>query len=116
MRALARTIGTDPMSVKRCADELEGRGLLTSGQLAADRRPRTLTLTTRGTTTVATVNERLMRQEATFDAVLDAGARTTFEALLTRLEHALDIGSDVVASSTQSVERRPTAQRKQTGA
>ena len=103
VRALARTIGTDPMSIKRCADELESRGLLASGQRDGDRRPRTLTLTSRGTLTVSTIDQRLRLQEATFDTAFDEGERAAFEALLARLERALGVGDEANFSAHRRV-------------
>jgi len=112
VRALARTIGTDPMSVKRCADELESRRLLRSGRLASDRRPRTLTITPSGRELVTQIEGRLASQERSFDAALTATDRATLERLLDRLEAGLGVGEDVVPAKGQKVVLRRTSDRK----
>lgn len=112
VRALARTIGTDPMSVKRCADELEGRRLLRSGRLTNDRRPRTLTITTSGRNMVAQIEERIASQERAFDAALSAADRGTLDLLLGRLETALGVGEEIVSPKSQKVVLRRSSVRK----
>ncbi len=112
VRALARTIGTDPMSVKRCADELESRRLLRSGQLASDRRPRTLTITRSGRSLVTRIEERLATQERAFDVALGAADRVALERLLDRLEAGLGVGEDVVPANKQEVVLRKSSVRK----
>ena len=112
VRALARTIGTDPMSVKRCADELESRRLLRSGRLASDRRPRTLTITRSGRSLVTRIEERLATQEHAFDAALSAADRVTLERLLDRLEAGLGVGEEVVPTKGQEVVLRKSSVRK----
>jgi MarR family transcriptional regulator for hemolysin len=97
VRALARTLSTDPMSAKRCADELEELGLLRSGSAVGDRRPRTLTITPAGRTLVKKVNQRLVVQERFFDTVLSPSERAALDGVLGRLEGAFGIGSELAA-------------------
>ena len=91
LRSLARTLGTDPMSAKRCADELESLGLIRSERLPEDRRPRTLTITDSGLAVAGIVDVHVRHQEAQFNTQLSPGERTQFDITLTRLEEGLGI-------------------------
>lgn len=91
LRALARTLGTDTMHVKRCADELEQRHLLRSAHRAGDRRPRTLTLTGSGQDLVDRVDGLVASQQARFETALDPMLRPAFDQALTCLELAFDL-------------------------
>ena len=103
IRALARTLSTDAMSAKRCADELEVRGLLQSGSRVGDRRPRTLTLTPTGRTLVKKVNQRVAKRSSVLDSALSPGDRVRLSELLGQLERSLGIGVDAVATDDPDV-------------
>lgn len=92
IRCLARLLGTDAMSVKRCADELERRGLLTSGSLTGDRRPRILQPSDRGTELLGEIDALVRQQERRFE-VLDPAQRRHLTEALTVLEAAAGIGA-----------------------
>lgn len=106
VRALARTLGTDAMSVKRCADELEELGFIRSGSLEEDRRPRTLTLTPRGRALVKRINGRVALREQRIEAVLGASGRDALIELVSELETALDTPDVAYADSTTPSRRR----------
>ncbi len=84
LRALARTLGSEPMKVKRCVDELEERGLIGSAHRGADRRPRALALTENGRQTAERVDALVHLQEQDLDRALGHEGRA-------QLEHALDL-------------------------
>lgn len=90
IRHLARLLGSDAMSVKRCADELQDKGLVESGALPADRRPRILRLTSRGADLLGEVEILLRRRERIFEA-LDPALRRQFAEAITMLEKAVGI-------------------------
>lgn len=92
IRCLARLLGTDAMSVKRCADELERRGLLVSGSLTGDRRPRILQPSDRGTELLGEIDALVRQQENGFEALGPAQRRHLIEALAV-LEVAAGIGT-----------------------
>lgn len=89
LRALARTLGADPMNVKRCVDELEVRGLLRSGADATDRRRRTLTATSAGELLAGQAQTLAHRQQAALDTTLSAAQRAGLLDALAVLERAL---------------------------
>ncbi|NNN00773.1 MAG: winged helix-turn-helix transcriptional regulator [Acidimicrobiaceae bacterium] len=91
VRALSRTLGCDAMSAKRCADELESLGLIRSGRLEEDRRPRTLTTTPRGRTMVKRVAALVSVRETVFAEVLGETGRSNLAALIEQMEKALAI-------------------------
>ncbi|HUW79234.1 MAG TPA: MarR family transcriptional regulator [Candidatus Nanopelagicaceae bacterium] len=91
LRSLARTLGTDAMTTKRCIDELERRGLLTSTSSATDRRPRLLQLTEPGRELVTKVHIYVEQQEAELRALFSADEFGQFVVLLDRLERGLGI-------------------------
>ena len=91
LRALARTLGADPMSVKHCVDELEGRGLIRSGCDPGDRRRRTLTATPAGQSLARKVNELARQQQSWLESTLSPSRWKALEASLSGLERALGI-------------------------
>ncbi len=97
LRALARTLGSDPMNVKRCVDELEARGLVTSAHRATDRRSRTLTLTQAGCKVAADVGTLVERHESWLAAALGTDGRGALEAAVGRLEVLLGLTAPDVA-------------------
>jgi len=92
IRAVARRLGSDPMNVKRCVDDLEGKGLVRSGQRPDDRRPRTLVLTDDGRALVKDVDRLVRNQQAWIDAALSLKERRGLEVSLDRLEAVLGLG------------------------
>ncbi|MHB1250541.1 MAG: MarR family winged helix-turn-helix transcriptional regulator [Acidimicrobiales bacterium] len=98
LRALARTLGTDPMSAKRCVDDLEARELVLSTTAQRDRRPRLLNATKQGRALAREIDRRVRRQEAVLRTVLSAREYETLVKVLGRLEEHLDLVgiSDVV--------------------
>ncbi len=63
LRGLARLLHSDPMNVKRCVDDLQQRGLVRSGHLDSDRRPRTLDLTPEGVALARQVTDLVAIQQ-----------------------------------------------------
>lgn len=94
VRALARLLGGDPMNVKRCVDELERRGLVTSEADPGDRRPRLLSLTGPGGRAAAAVAKAVAAQEAWLTGSFVPGERAGLEATLTKLESEVGLGAD----------------------
>ena len=92
VRALARSLGVDAMSVKRCVDDLEERSLIESGHRAGDRRSRALHLTARGLELVARVEQRQRVREADLTSALSASQLERLRGALTRLERHLGVG------------------------
>jgi DNA-binding MarR family transcriptional regulator len=91
LRALARTLGTDPMSAKRCVDDLESRGLVRSTSAPGDRRPRVLNVTEPGLSLVQEIDRRVRRQEGSLRALLSPREYETLVKVLHRLEEHLNI-------------------------
>lgn len=91
LRALARMLSADPMNVKHCVDELEGRGLIGSGRDPGDRRRRTLTATPAGLALARKVNALAGQQQSWFESTLGQSRWETLDAALTGLEGALGI-------------------------
>lgn len=87
LRSLARALGAEPMTVKRCVDELEKRGLLTSAHRGEDRRSRALALSAAGLSVTDRVAALARQEESRLAAVLGA-ARPELERLLELLERA----------------------------
>lgn len=83
LRSLSRRLGTDPMTAKRCADELEQRGLVSSAHRGGgDRRPRSLELTPAGSEVASRVGALAARREnAVVDALGDRRAAALADAL-----------------------------------
>jgi MarR family transcriptional regulator, transcriptional regulator for hemolysin len=93
LRALARTLGTDPMSAKRCVDELETRELVRSTTAPSDRRPRVLNATKSGLVVAREIDRRVRFQEANLRDVLSKREYETLVRVLERLEEHLEIHS-----------------------
>lgn len=91
LRALARTLSADPMSVKHRVDELEGRGLIRSGEHPTDRRRRTLTATEAGQALATQLDALADRQQVWLDSTLTPSQRGGLESALDSLERALDV-------------------------
>ncbi len=89
LRALARTLGQDPMTLKRCVDRLETRGLLESLP-GEDRRIRALRVTRSGRRLAEAVAERARRRDEVFLSVLGPRDLETFDFLLSRLEQHIN--------------------------
>ncbi|MDA8057103.1 MAG: MarR family transcriptional regulator [Actinomycetota bacterium] len=103
LRALARTLGSDPMNVKRCVDELEERGLVASAHRSTDRRSRTLTLTDSGQSAVVHVGALVDRHESWLTAALGREGRRSLEQAVGRLEVLLGLAA---ADATPTGARR----------
>jgi DNA-binding MarR family transcriptional regulator len=93
LRALARTLGAEPMRAKRCVDELEARQLLTSEHEREARRSRALRLTPQGTQLAATVSRLVQRQEAHLARALGPKRRGALEDACKALEDAFDLSA-----------------------
>lgn len=91
LRALARTLGTDPMSAKRCVDDLESRGLVRSSSAPGDRRPRVLNVTEPGFNLAQEIDRRVRRQERLLRELLRPRDYETLVKVLGRLEEHLNI-------------------------
>ena len=91
LRALARTLSADPMSVKHRVDELEVRGLIRSGHHPTDRRRRTLTATEAGQVLPAQVNALADRQQVWLDGSLDPAEQVSLGNALDNLEWLLGV-------------------------
>lgn len=83
LRALARTLHTDAMSVKRCVDELESRGWLLTTTRDDDRRVREVNLTRAGHELMSRLDELASAHELHLRHQL---APAHYELLLTVLE------------------------------
>lgn len=99
LRGLARLLHADPMNVKRCVDDLEHRGLVHSGHLDTDRRPRTLALTAEGAALARDVAELVAAQQARLRASLAGPHLQAFTAGLEQLESQL-LGAAAPANDT----------------
>ncbi len=86
LRGLARLLQADPMNVKRCVDDLERRGLVHSGHLDTDRRPRTLVLTPDGVALAHDVATLVIAQQARLRESLTSPQLEAFTAALENLE------------------------------
>ncbi|MDA8290438.1 MAG: methyltransferase domain-containing protein [Actinomycetota bacterium] len=86
LRALARLLGAEPMTAKRCVDELEQRGLLSSAHRGEDRRPRALELTGAGASLAARVHALVASRDARLAAALGERGRHAFEIAVGALE------------------------------
>ena len=91
LRALARILGADPMKVKRCVDDLEGRGLLQSAHRGADRRPRALELTPESLALAARIDSLVRAREEHLAAVLGTDRLSGIESALGALESDLGL-------------------------
>ncbi len=105
LRALARTLGTEPMRAKRCADALETAGLLHSAHRGDDRRPRRLTLSPKGLELADRVEILVRRQEARIDQVLGQELRPGLEKALAALEGLLHADNQGTAPTVEGAGR-----------
>ncbi len=99
VRGLARILGADPMHAKRCADDLEARGLLHSGHRATDRRSRTLGLTAGGTVLAARVDRLVRAREDHLAGALGAADLARLDAILGVLESTIGAGATASAGN-----------------
>ena len=99
LRALARTLGADPMNVKKYVDELEQRNLIRSSTCPEDRRPRILTLTNTGHKLTCEVDKLIRKQEMRLNSVLGPIERSHFENALLRLEALFSLGLAIETSA-----------------
>ena len=86
LRALARTLGADPMKVKRCVDVLERRGLVQSAHRGTDRRPRALQLAPEGPVLAARIDALVRAQEERLASALGPARLSDLEGVLAALE------------------------------
>jgi DNA-binding MarR family transcriptional regulator len=89
LRALARTMGTDPMSVKRCVDDLELRDLLRSATGHEPRRARVVRLTPAGERLVTELEEMVRQQEQEIRTLLSTSEYAQLLAVIDRLERGM---------------------------
>lgn len=94
LRSLARTLGTDAMSVKRCVDELEARNLLHSGIAPDDRRPRIVDLTKAGERLVGQLQEMVTQEEANLRSLFTKSEYDQLLMVLDRLEEELQVSNN----------------------
>lgn len=107
LRALARTLGTDPMSMKRCIDDLETRGLVRSARALADRRPRILNVTAKGSKLAREIDRRVREDEASLREVLSEREYETLLRTLGQLETQLGIVGAFGAPAKEDNGREP---------
>ncbi len=79
------------MKVKRCVDDLEGRGLLQSAHRGADRRPRALELTPESLALAARIDSLVRAREEHLAAVLGTDRLSGIESALGALESDLGL-------------------------
>ena len=103
LRALAGTLGAEPMTAKRCVDDLERRSLVQSAHRGADRRSRALELTSEGLALAARIDILVRAQERRLDAVLGPARRSRLEEALGALES--DLGLPQVPATPPRQER-----------
>ena len=113
LRALARTLNTDVMSVKRCVDELEGRGWLATTTRERDRRVRVVELTPQGEDLIRRLDEIALTQERSLRDRLSPGSYASLLEVISTLERAEGIGVDAggdrraAVIETETQEERP---------
>ena len=103
LRALARTLDADPMNVKRCVDQLEARGLISSGHSPADQRPRKLALTEAGHALTTQLDRLARAQQDWLSAGLTATRARDLDDCLGALERHLSLGAGLPASPETDV-------------
>lgn len=111
LRALARTLGADPMNAKRCVDALERRGILRSGGHSGDRRSRTLTLSEEGRDLAHQVDDLVRKQEDWLEARIDPVDRESLEGALAKLETELGLLVHDVGPVSSDRLAHPTSKR-----
>ena len=108
LRALARTLNTDAMSVKRCVDELESRGWLATATREDDRRVRVADLTPRGEKLMRRLDELAHAQEWNLREQLSPAHYEFLVAVIARLERAEGIGAfDDESKDDEEEEEQP---------
>ncbi|HEY5120562.1 MAG TPA: MarR family transcriptional regulator [Acidimicrobiales bacterium] len=106
LRALARTLGIDAMSVKRCVDELETRGWVATSTRDDDRRVRVVSLTKPGEALMRRLDKFVHQQESRLREQLSRSQFELFIAVLQHLERAEGIGAhDEVIDHQDSEDR-----------
>jgi len=93
LRAVARTLNTDVMSVKRCVDELENRGWITTSTREDDRRMRVVNLTTRGEDLMVRLDALARAHENNLRERLGEAHYALLIDLIDSMERAEGIGS-----------------------
>ncbi len=88
LRQLARILGSDPMSTKRCVDGLEARGLVASTQ-QGEGRSRALRVTPAGADLVGEIERRAAAREGSVAAALGPAASAQLRQALDQLEASL---------------------------
>ena len=101
LRAIARTLKCDVMSVKRCVDDLQARGWVATSTRDDDRRVRIVALTNRGEVLMHRLDEFVHQQENTLCALFSHSQFEVFSALLELLERAEGIDADDEISSNE---------------
>ena len=91
LRALARTLGSDPMSIKRCVDHLEREGIVRSTESLGDRRLRVLTLTAPGRALIRRIDTRVRQDEQRLRDEFSPAEYDLMLVVLDRLEENLGI-------------------------
>ena len=105
LRAIARTLKCDVMSVKRCVDDLEARGWVATSTRDDDRRVRVVELTNQGGVLMHRLDEFVHHQENTLRALLSHSQFEAFSTLLALLERAEGIDAeDAILSNEESEE------------
>ncbi|NNN08781.1 MAG: MarR family transcriptional regulator [Acidimicrobiaceae bacterium] len=105
LRALARTLKSDVMAVKRCVDGLESRQWVATSTRDDDRRVRTVTLTKQGVALMGRLDEFVHHQESTLRSQLSPSQLQVFSELLEHLERAEGIGvEEEIVNNEQSEE------------
>jgi DNA-binding MarR family transcriptional regulator len=79
------------MSVKRCVDDLEARGLLRSAATHEPRRARVVRLTPAGERLVTELEEMVRHQEQEIRSLLSTSEYAQLLALIDRLERGMHL-------------------------
>lgn len=106
LRALARTLGAEPMRAKRCIDDLEARGLIESAHRGRDRRPRALELTADGLDLAHRISTLVQLHERRLDGALGSCRSGLVEALVA-LESDLGLPAGPGPEETRRARRSP---------
>jgi DNA-binding MarR family transcriptional regulator len=106
LRALARTLEIDAMSVKRCVDELETHGWVATSTRDDDRRVRVVSLTKPGEALMRQLDEFVHQQESKLREQLSRPQFELLIAVLQHLERAEGIGADDEVADDQDSEER----------
>ncbi len=107
VRGLARLLATDPMNVKHLADRLEEAGLIVSGADPADRRTRSLTLTSRGRERAVEVERLVQEQDRWLAGRLGEEGLAGLATALSDLEAVLDAADHGPAAWDERHRQRP---------